>query len=219
MPTVSAPAMPEYVTKTDKRYGKYAAVVVDNVKPQNADHRGEITVRIEGLLEEDPNDPMGLTSRKMEVLARPCLPPGFFYIPEPGDHVWVEFGAGKVDDPIWSGVWYPDGQPPQTPDGNAPTQDQKVIRTRKGHVVLLDDADNAERVVVLEGKNKNTITCDQNGIIIEDKNKNRITMSSNGIEVLDKNQNKLTMDSNGMTLLHKGGQRKITLDSSNVKLE
>jgi len=215
---MSAPVTDSRATETEKHYGKFAAVVLDNAKPQSADHRGEIKVRIDGLLEEDPTDPTGLTPRKMEVMAKPCLPPGFFFVPEPQDHVWVEFAGGNVNEPLWSGVWYPDTKPPKTPDGSAPTQDQKVIRTRKGHVVLLDDADNSERVVVVDGKNNNKITCDQNGIIIEDANHNKITLSTNGIELEDKNQNKLTMNSNNVILQSSSG-RKVTLDSSNVKLE
>jgi uncharacterized protein involved in type VI secretion and phage assembly len=197
---MTAPVAEPDARETKKYYGKYAGVVVNNDAPADgSDHRGEIVVKVEGIQEENPS---GSGDRALEVSARPCLPPGFFFVPEPQTHVWVEFAAGEIDEPIWSGVWYPKDAPPKTHDGKAPTRDQKIIRTKKEHVVLIDDTDNAEQVVLFEGKNKNKITIDKNGIVVEDVNKNKITLSSSGI-VLD-----------GL-----GKGRKITIDASNVKLE
>ncbi len=136
---------------------------------------------------------------------------------DPNDHIWVEFQAGEIDDPLWSGVWYPKDAPPKTPDGDPPTRDQKVIRTAKGHVVLLDDTDGSEQVVILEGKNGNRITCDQNGVLVEDVNKNKITLSPQGIELEDKNHNKLTMTSTSVVLAASSGW-KVQIDSSSVKV-
>ncbi len=189
----AAATQPE-VGATRKYYGKYAGVVLNNDPPDNADHRGEVLVEVDGILEEDPS---GTGDRALQAIARPCLPPGFFIVPEPKAHVWVEFAGGEIDDAIWSGVWYPKDAPPKTHDGGAPTRDQKIIRTKAGHVILIDDTDNAEQVVVLEGKSKNKITFDKNGIVVEDVNKNKITLSSNGIEL------------DGL-----GKGRKITIDSS-----
>ncbi len=206
---------PAQAQDTRKYYGKYAGVVLENGPPEGADHRGEVLVEVPGILEEDPS---GSGERPIQVIAKPCLPPGFFYVPEPDDHVWVEFAAGEIDSPLWSGVWYPDGWPPQTADDEAPTEFQKVIRTAAGHVVVLDDTEGSEQVVLLDGVNDNRITCDQDGIVLEDANGNTITMDADGIELADANGNSLTMDSNGVILAASSG-RKVTLDSSNVKLE
>ncbi len=187
-----------------QHYGKYPAVVLNNdppPKPDNsgpADHRGEVLVEVPGIMEEDPSDPTGNTQRKLQVTAKPCLLPGFFVVPEPQDHLWVEFAANG--DALWSGVWYPDTKPPQTPDGNAPTKDQKVIRTKFGHVVLLDDTSGQEKVVVRT--RDSWVTLDDNGIKIDDQ----------------ANKNSITMDSNGMVLAC-GTSRKITVSSSTVKIE
>jgi hypothetical protein len=197
---MTAPVAQPDAREARKYYGKYPGLVLNSDPPEDgSDHRGEILVEVDGILEEDPS---GAGERALQAVAKPCLPPGFFFVPEPQDHVWVEFAAGEIDDPLWSGVWYPNDAPPKTPDGNPPTQFQKIIRTAKGHVVLIDDSDNAEQIVVFDGKNENTITLD-----------------SAGITVLDKNNNKLTMDSNGIVLDALGQGRKITLDASSVKLE
>jgi hypothetical protein len=196
---MTAPVAHPDARDTRRYFGKYAGVVLNNDPPQQGDHLGQVLVEVSGILEDDPS---GTGRRPLQTLAKPCFPPGFFFVPEPKANVWVEFAGGVRSESIWSGVWYAKGATPKTPDGQAPTRDQKIIRTRKEHVVLIDDTDNAEQVVVYEGKNKNKITIDQNGIIVLDKNKNQITLSSSGI-VLD-----------GL-----GKGRKITIDSSSVKLE
>lgn len=183
-----------------KFYGKYPAVVLKNDPPKGADHRGEVLVEVAGILEEDPSDATGAAHRKLQVMAKPCLPPGFFFVPEPKDNLWVEFAAGEIGEPLWSGVWYPDTKPPKTPDGNAPTKDQRVIRTKFGHVVLLDDTSGKEKVIVRT--RDSWVTLDDKGITIDDQ----------------ANQNTITMDSNGMVLAC-GSSRKITVSSSTVKIE
>jgi hypothetical protein len=205
-------------TELLRHYGKYPAFVISNAPPDDgAAHRGEVLVRIPGLLEEDPTDPTGMTSRPMEVLAKPCLPPGFFFVPEKGDQLWVEFAAGMVDEPLWSGAWYPKDKAPKTDDGKAPTEFQKVIRTAKEHVVLLDNTDGKERVVVLDGKNKNKLTFDSKGMVLEDANGNTVSLTSDGIELADKNKNKLTMDSNGI-VLQNAASMKFELGSTGAKV-
>ncbi len=142
---------------TQRLYGKYPGIVVDN-QPQAGAGRfqGEIKVKVSSMLDEN--------RRPIEAWARPCFHPGFFFIPEVGDNVWVEFVAGDIDFPIWSGVWYPQGKTPKTSDNQAPVTEQKVIRTAAGHVVELDDSDGAEKVVISH-KAGSTIEIDKDGKI------------------------------------------------------
>lgn len=148
-----------------KYYGKYPGVVLDNDLPEDS-HRGELAVEVHGILEETPDDQ---SQRPIQVIAKPCFPPGFFFIPEVGDNVWVEFGAGDINTPIWTGVWYPKDKTPGTADGQAPTRFQKVIRTFSGHVIQLDDSDSAEKIIILH-KSGSNVEIDQDGkITIIDK--------------------------------------------------
>lgn len=206
----------ERETEQGRRYfGKYAGTVLKNGPPDKGAHRGEILVEVPGILEEDPSDASGLTQRAVQVLAKPCLPPGFFFVPEKDDHVWVEFVAGDIDVALWSGVWYPSDQPPKTSDDKAPTEFQKVVRTAKSHVVLLDNTDGSERVVVMDGANKNQVTMDQSGLVLEDANGNKVVMGTNGIELTDKNNNSLTMSSTGIVLKN-ASNRKIEVASAGI---
>lgn len=162
----------------NKYYGKYPGVVLSNDPPRNAPHRGELLVEVHGILEETPD---GKSQRPIRVMAKPCFPPGFFFIPEKDDQVWVEFGAGDINNPIWTGVWYPQAKTPNTADAQAPTKFQKVIRTVSGLVIQLDDSNGSGQVVITDEKNKNTIIMDQNGIKLAAGNNVNITMDSTGI--------------------------------------
>lgn len=70
---------------------------------------------------------------------QPCVPyagpkAGFFFLPEVGSGVWIEFEGGDVSYPIWSGCfWHA---------GDVPAEAGEKIRgivTAAGHQFLLDD--------------------------------------------------------------------------------
>jgi len=147
-----------------KYYGKYPGFVVDRAPELAAGHhRGVLRVRVPGILEEDTSG----GERALEALASPAFMPGLFWVPEVGDSVWVEFAAGDVDHPIWTGVWYAVDATPANLDGSRPTEDQKVIRTPSGQLVYLEDTAGSERLVLEDGANSNRITMDRNGIKLE----------------------------------------------------
>jgi hypothetical protein len=146
-----------------RHYGKYAGHVIDTA-PQSGAARGEIVARLPGLLEETPD---GGASQPMEVRAAPALPPGFFFTPEKDDTVWVEFVDGDVNFPIWTGVWYAQDKPPRSSAGEAPTQDQKVIRAKGGLVIEMNGAGGSEKIVIKDETNGSTITLDSSGVTID----------------------------------------------------
>lgn len=133
-----------------KYYGKYPALVMENTVPEDesdyGEHRGELKVQIPGILEEDPESEG--QQRALQVRAKPCLHSGFFVIPEAEAQVWVEFVEGDINTPVWTGVWYPRDEAPDTIDDEAPTEFQKIIRTASGHVIQLDDTEDDAKIVI-----------------------------------------------------------------------
>ena len=162
-----------------KYFGKYPALVLDNEVPQGEDdygeHRGELRVEIPGLLEETAD---GQGQQPLQVWAKPCLPSGFFFVPEVADQVWVEFVEGDINTPVWTGVWYPRDASPQTEDDQAPTRFQKIIRTAGGHVVQLDDSEDEQKIVIKHMQGS-LIRIDKEGhITIEHKDGFKIEMKA-----------------------------------------
>ena len=85
----------------NRYYGKFRGSVTDAGDPKKL---GRIKAKIPDLL-----------SDKETGWALPCLPyggskdTGLFVIPEVGSNVWIEFEAGNLSYPIWTGIWW--GEP------------------------------------------------------------------------------------------------------------
>ena len=128
-------------------FGKYRGTVVGN---DDSTGRARLKVQVPAV--------MGDTA----VWALPCLPlagPGMgaYLIPESGAGVWVEFEAGDPSYPIWSGGYWGDGQTPTDNKGVKASPTLKVIRSKQGLMVTLNDKDQVITVSDKDGKNVVTI--------------------------------------------------------------
>src|SRR4030095_16750644 len=96
--------------------------------------------------------------------AMPALPfagpgHGVVMLPKVGDGVWIEFEAGDLRFPIWSGCWFANGQRPD-PKGER----VRVIVSDRGHKVVLDDEDNK---IVVEHAGGPEITRSGSSIVLK----------------------------------------------------
>ncbi|GAC1431614.1 MAG: hypothetical protein NVSMB62_28620 [Acidobacteriaceae bacterium] len=84
-------------------FGKYRGTVLHNLDPMQL---GRIQAQINAL--------PGIVTN----WALPCVPysaPGTartFSIPPVGENVWIEFEQGDPNNPIWTGCFWSQGQPP-----------------------------------------------------------------------------------------------------------
>jgi uncharacterized protein involved in type VI secretion and phage assembly len=179
--------------KVERRfYGKYRGFVVDNADPERL---GRLKLKVPSVL--GPDVATGW--------AMPCVPyggdadQGFLFIPEVGAGVWVEFEGGDLEFPIWVGTFWskPGGESelpkPNSADGaeqdsvqDPPTR--KIIKTRKGHTIQLEDADGEEMITLVaavEDGKSHVVTLDKSGITITDgaNSGNRTIMNSDGITI------------------------------------
>jgi Type VI secretion system/phage-baseplate injector OB domain len=117
--------------QTDRFYGKYRGLVFINVDPQNM---GRIKAIVPEVLGVFPTN-----------WCLPCTPyagtmAGFFTVPLQGTGVWVEFEAGDVNRPVWTGCWWGSAQVPVNELGTPAQFTSKVLRTDTGLMISLDDA-------------------------------------------------------------------------------
>jgi uncharacterized protein involved in type VI secretion and phage assembly len=193
-------------------YGKYRATVVDNADPEN---RGRLRLRI----------PAVLGNEVVSGWALPCAPyggaadQGFFFIPENESSVWVEFEGGDPDYPVWVGTFWgkPGGETeapkPNDPDGAEQSDAQspptrKIIKTKKGHTIQLEDADGEEMVMLFEATNSNLVVMNGDGItVVDSKNETTITLDKDGLRI---------QAAKGIELKTDGD---IIMDAANVKVK
>ena len=106
-------------------WGKYRGTVVDNEDPLMI---GRLQVSVPQVLGE-----------LLTAWAMPCVPfaglqVGFCMVPPIGAAVWVEFEGGNLDDPIWSGCFWREGERPL--EAALPTT--RTIQTGSCKLVLND---------------------------------------------------------------------------------
>lgn len=129
---------------TDRFYGKYRGRVTTNQDPKNL---GRLRARVPEVLGD-----------KETGWALPCVPytgkgSGVYTVPEPEAGVWIEFEAGDVSRPIWTGCWWGEEQVPENNSGTAATPPLKIIRSEKGLMVTMDDASQTLHVSDAHGRN------------------------------------------------------------------
>lgn len=214
------------VQKLEHRfYGKYRGFVVDNA---DSEHLGRLRLRVPSVLGNDV----------ITGWAMPCAPyggdadQGFLFIPEVEAGVWVEFEEGDLEFPIWVGAFWskPGGESelpkPNDADGaeqgnvqDPPTR--KIIKTKKGHTIQFEDADNEEMVTIVEAANEHVVTMNKDGIKITDgANGHEVTMNKDGIKIIDgANEHTAVFEKQGISVQDGQNQHSITLDVSGVAIE
>jgi uncharacterized protein involved in type VI secretion and phage assembly len=152
-------------------YGKYHGVVTDTDDPLKI---GRIRAKVPAVLGEDIETGWAL----------PCLPAGgakdtgLLFLPATGATVWIEFAAGDVSQPIWSGCFY--GAPSSTggaddlgtasgaetpqADGQDPSPARWVLRTAGGHELTFDN--DGEVVLLKNGNGKSSVRFEQDGSVV-----------------------------------------------------
>jgi len=180
---VNDETLARHLARAEQQYfGKYRGFVQDRNDPEKL---GRLKVTVPSLLNE------AVTGWAWPVLPYAGAGIGFFFLPQVGDLVWVEFLEGDLDHPLWSGgSWAkPKGQTEIPADAKANYPDTQVLRTKSGHVLILEDSAGKE-LITLRAKNGCELTIDPNGDAITLKASSTITLQAGDIE----------LKSNGTTL-------------------
>jgi len=128
--------MPPFSDTREPRqyFGKYRGVVVNNEDPKEL---GRVQVSVPAILGD-----------VQSCWAMPCVPyagpgVGFFAVPPIDAKVWVEFEAGNLDFPIWTGCFWDRGDVPAQPA----TPNTTMLKTRS-ITLTLSDVDDSGGVVL-----------------------------------------------------------------------
>ena len=114
---------------------------------------------------------------------------GMFFVPEPGDEVLLGFDNGDPSHPyVLGSLWSETRLPPIQEGGN----DERVIKTRSGHVLRFSDAADQPEVAVTHADGKKivlngddiSLCVGESKIVI---NKESITLSAGEISLIERN--------------------------------
>ncbi len=179
-------------------YGLAVGVVTNNKDP---DKLGRVKVKLPWLSEQDESH----WARVVTPMAGPQR--GLFFLPEVDDEVLLAFEHGDVRLPyVLGALWNGKDKPPE--DNSDGKNNKRIIKSRSGHLVSLDDTAGEEKIEVVDKSRKNRV-------IINTKD-NSITISADADITIQSAKGKLVLESkDGMALKSKGD---ITIESSKTKL-
>ena len=172
-------------------YGVFPALVVDIKDP---DGQGRVKVSL-------PWSPDTNGSR-YEAWARLATMMagnnrGSWFIPDTNDEVLVVFEAGDPRRPyVIGGLWNGSDSPPESMDGGGNNY-KKVLRSRNGVKITLDDNDGREQ------------------LILETPGGQKLTMKDGpgSVEIVDSNGNSIKLETSGVTIT---ASAKVTINASQV---
>jgi uncharacterized protein involved in type VI secretion and phage assembly len=143
---------------TPRYYGKYRGRVTRNDDSRNL-----------GRVRAVVPDVLGTVETGWAMPSVPFAGPGAgtFMVPPTGARVWIEFEAGIVSKPIWSGCWWPAGKLPNGDDGKPVKPAVKLLRSEQGLRVALDDGKQTLTVGDANGDNLLTIAAKDGQVTIK----------------------------------------------------
>ncbi len=124
---------------------------------------------------------------------------GSWLVPDVDDEVLVAFEGGDPRRPyVVGGLWNGSDSPPESMDGGGNNY-KKVIRSRNGVKITLDDQDGQEK------------------FIVETPGGQKVTLQDGpgSVELVDRNGNSIKMESSGITVT---SSAKVTINASNVEV-
>jgi uncharacterized protein involved in type VI secretion and phage assembly len=157
-------------------FGVYPALVTDISDP---DGQGRVKVSLPWSPDDTGYEAWARLATMMAGSNR-----GTWFVPDTNDEVLVGFEGGDPRRPyVLGGLWNGSDSPPESMDG-AGDNDKKVICSRNGVKVTLDDKDGQEQLQLeTPGGQKFTLKDGPGTVTIEDSNGNSVKLESSGVTV------------------------------------
>jgi uncharacterized protein involved in type VI secretion and phage assembly len=130
--------------------GVVVGIVTNN---QDPDGLGRVKVKIPRLSGDDESN----WARIVSFMAGKER--GSFFLPEVDDEVLVAFEYGNINIPyIIGSLWNGKDKPPISNDDGK--NNFRIIKSRSGHLIRLDDTDGMEKIEIIDKSEKNSLSID-----------------------------------------------------------
>jgi uncharacterized protein involved in type VI secretion and phage assembly len=181
--------------QSNQFYGLTIGIVTNN-----KDEEGLARVKVKFPLLSD-NDESFWARVVTPMAGEKC---GIYFLPEVGSEVLVAFAHGNIASPyilgsLWNGV---DKPPEFNSDGK---NDKRIIKSRSGHTILLDDTPDSEKIEVIDKSLKNSVVINtkDNSISITadadisiNSQNGKLKLSARSIEINSQAEMKITAQQN-----------------------
>lgn len=168
-------------------YGVTVGVVTNN---QDPDKLGRVKLKLPWLSDQDESH----WARVLTPMAGKER--GFYCLPEVEDEVLVAFEHGLVEFPyVLGSLWNGKDLPPATNDDGK--NNQRVLKSRSGHTIRLDDTESGEKIEIIDASGANSIV-----ISTAD---NTITISADADIQITSSSGKLLLSGNGVEITSQAG--------------
>ncbi len=216
-------ASTDRVERLENQYfGKYRGIVIANKDPEQL---GRVQVWVPSLFpvqapegESGPGEPPPEDHPCVSDWAWPCAAfggtadQGWFFVPEVGSKVWVEYEEGNLDSPIWVGVFWsrPAGQteiPAEAQKMEASEPRRRVLKTSSGHVLEFCDIEGTE-TITLRHKDGAMLHFDEKGsVTLGNKEGSYLYLNADQAEFsfADESGNNVRLGESSITLTNKDG--------------
>jgi hypothetical protein len=177
--------------QTSRFFGKFRGLVTDNQDPLSL---GRIKAKVPEVLTDVETG-----------WALPAAPysgngVGVYTVPAVDAGVWIEFEAGDVSRPIWTGCWWGTDQLPKDETGSATTPDRKIIRTEQGLLLSLDDG--GKTITLSDSDGSNVIKFQVNQGQIKMLAATKVVIEAPQIELVQNATHPLVFGDNLLTYLN-----------------
>lgn len=180
-------------------YGVTVGVVTNNQDPEKL---GRVKLKLPWLSDQDESH----WARVLSPMAGKER--GLYCLPEVEDEVLVAFEHGLVEFPyVLGALWNGKDLPPATNDDGK--NNQRLLKSRSGHTILLDDTDGSETIQIVDSSGKNSIV-----ISTAD---NTITISADADIKITSSSGKLQLSGNGIEITSQAGVKVESAQTMDLK--
>ncbi|MDZ8105296.1 MAG: phage baseplate assembly protein V [Nostoc sp. DedQUE12a] len=155
---------------SDRFYGVTIGIVTSN---EDKEGLGRVKVKFPQISDKDES----YWARVLTPMAGKER--GIYFLPEPLDEVLVAFDQGDINFPyILGSLWNGEDKPPaKNEDGK---NNKRLIKSRSGHQIILDDTQDAEKIIIRDSTGKNEIAIDSKNNAMTLKVEKDLTIEAKG---------------------------------------
>lgn len=171
-------------------YGVTVGIVTNNKDPEGL---GRVKVKFPWLSGEEES----YWARVLTLMAGNDR--GIYFLPEVDDEVLVAFEQGDMNFPyILGALWNGKDKPPVKNDDGK--NNQRVIKSRSGHMIVLDDTEGGEKIIIQDKTGKNQIVIDSNENTMNIKVDKDLTIETKGKITLKSSNDDMAIECKNLSI-------------------